>query len=274
MMKLFDIFKKGEKQDNKNGQQAKEQYEAGLKFAAAKDTAKALECFKEAALSDYAPAQFEIGNAYAMGIGIPAEMNKAVHWFTRSAEGGYAPAQANLGIFYAGGIGVNQDAAEALKWFTKAAEQGYAPAQNNLGRAYLNGDIVKKDLNKALEWFKKAAAQGDKNAQEAVDYIEINVMGFEFSVLKAIEGHLENMGDCKFLNGTTPLLVYKYPMCSFPMIFSVVKGDVLMLSIFKPVGDDMKLLHMEHKNLYGDIPEAVEIFSMVQKASSAVFGEF
>jgi len=55
------------------------------------------------------------------------------------AEQGYAGAQYDLGQMYAEGQGVPQDDAEAVTWYRRAAEQGYAPAQGNLGVMYDNG---------------------------------------------------------------------------------------------------------------------------------------
>ena len=48
------------------------------------------------------------------------------------AEQGYASAQYNLGQMYTNGEGVPQDYTEAVKWYRLAAEQGYADAQTNL----------------------------------------------------------------------------------------------------------------------------------------------
>ena len=55
------------------------------------------------------------------------------------AEKGDAAAQFNLGEMYADGEGVPTDEAEAAKWCRKAADQGYAEAQVTLGQMYFDG---------------------------------------------------------------------------------------------------------------------------------------
>ena len=57
-------------------------------------------------------------------------------WCTLAAEQENAAAQYNLGNMYSKGRGVPQDAKTALKWYTLAAEQGIAPAQFSLGNAH------------------------------------------------------------------------------------------------------------------------------------------
>jgi hypothetical protein len=52
------------------------------------------------------------------------------------AEKGDAVAQFDLGNSFYNGAGVPQDYSEALKWYRKAAEQGYAAGQYNVGMCY------------------------------------------------------------------------------------------------------------------------------------------
>ena len=85
----------------------------------------------------------------------------------KRAERGEAEAQFNLGQMYRKGEGVPMDAAKAVEWFQKAAEQGNADAQSNLGSMYDEGEGVSKDAAKAVEWWQKAAAQGYQIDAEA-----------------------------------------------------------------------------------------------------------
>ena len=62
------------------------------------------------------------------------------------AEQGDAKAQFNLGEMYYFGKGVPQDYGEAAKWFRKVAEQGITVAQFNLGLMYHQGEGVPKNL--------------------------------------------------------------------------------------------------------------------------------
>ena len=51
----------------------------------------------------------------------------------KAAEQGNAAAQYELGDMYYWGQGVPRDYTEAMKWYRKAAEQGFAAAQYELG---------------------------------------------------------------------------------------------------------------------------------------------
>ena len=57
----------------------------------------------------------------------------------KSAKKGYAPAQNNLGSAYAFGKGVEEDKKQAVHWWKLAAEQGDKNAQFILGAAYAFG---------------------------------------------------------------------------------------------------------------------------------------
>ena len=60
----------------------------------------------------------------------------ALREFQPLAEQRNISAQFNLGQMYSRGQGVPQDYKTAVKWYRLAAEQGYAFAQNNLGNMY------------------------------------------------------------------------------------------------------------------------------------------
>ncbi len=64
---------------------------------------------------------------------------ETVKWYRKAAEQGLAKAQYELGDMYEHGRGVPQDNAEAVKWYRKAAEQGLAKSQHELGVAYVVG---------------------------------------------------------------------------------------------------------------------------------------
>jgi TPR repeat protein len=113
-------------------------------------------------------AQFELGDAYTKGEGVPQDSAEAVKWYRIAAEQGDAKAQYRLGLMYAIGEGVPEDSAEAVKWILKAAEQGSKFPQLELGRRYAEGDGVSKDSTEAVKWYRKAAEQGVASAQFAL----------------------------------------------------------------------------------------------------------
>jgi TPR repeat protein len=65
----------------------------------------------------------DVGAAYERG-----DYATALRLIRPLAEQGGAKAQYNLGQMYRDGQGVPQDYAEAVKWYRLAAEQGYADA--------------------------------------------------------------------------------------------------------------------------------------------------
>jgi TPR repeat protein len=100
--------------------------------------------------SSVCEAQFNRGNMYRTGEGVPQDDVEAVKWWSKAAEQGYASAQFNLGDMYRTGEGVPQDDVEAVKWYRKAAEQGMAGSQFNLGIRYSNGNGASEDDTPAV----------------------------------------------------------------------------------------------------------------------------
>ena len=87
-------------------------------------------------------------------------MATALSEWTPLAEQGRASAQFNLGQLYRRGQGVPQDYTAAVKWFTLAAEQSHAKAQCNLGLMYGYGEGVTLDFAYAYMWWDIAASSG------------------------------------------------------------------------------------------------------------------
>ena len=78
-----------------------------------------------------------------------------LHETRRLAEQGDADAQFNLGQMYDDGQGVPQDAPRAALWYLRAAEQGHARAQHSLSVLYRLGRGVPKDDAEAVRWLHK-----------------------------------------------------------------------------------------------------------------------
>ena len=115
-----------------------------------------------------ADAQFNMGQAYKLGRGAPADMKIAQSWYEKAAAQGHEAAQANLGLilFQAG----NRTA--ALPWIRKAADKGDMRAQYVLGTALFNGDGVPKDWPRAYALMTSAASQGLAPARASLAQME------------------------------------------------------------------------------------------------------
>src|SRR4051812_44493118 len=79
-------------------------------------------------------AQFNLGQLYRQGQGIPADLSQARYWYAAAAAQGYAYAQYNLGTMYEFGHGATADPVEATRWYRRAATQDLPEAQRALHR--------------------------------------------------------------------------------------------------------------------------------------------
>ena len=162
-------------------------YTTGKKYYDAGNYDEAVKYFREAAERNHAGAQFNLGDCYYKGHGVPQSYEEAVKWFRKAAEQNYADAQNRLGFCYQKGYGVPQSYEEAVKWYRKAAEQNYAKAQYNLGLCYDNGYGVPQSYEEAVKWYRKAAKQNYADAQCCLGICYYNGNGVSQSYEEAIK---------------------------------------------------------------------------------------
>jgi cell division septation protein DedD len=112
-----------------------------------------------------ADAQFNLGQAYKLGRGVPTDLRIAQGWYEKAAQQGHAQAQAILGLI----LFQNGQRAAAMPWLRKGADSGDARAQYVLGTAMFNGDVVAKDWPRAYALMLRAAAQGLPQAKANLD---------------------------------------------------------------------------------------------------------
>ena len=74
--------------------------------------------------NDY-EAQYNIGLAYEVGIGVKKDPEQAYSWYLKSAEGNYPKAQYSLGLCLALGKGCDKNITLSKQWIKKAHENGY-----------------------------------------------------------------------------------------------------------------------------------------------------
>ncbi len=137
-----------------------------------KDYRTAFAGFKKLAEQGFASAQYNLGNMYRNGRGVPKDEQQAVPWYRKAAEQGLADAQLQLGFMYANGQGVPKDEQQGVVWYRKVAEQGDARAQYNLGLMYYHGQGAPKDDQSAYFWWLLASAQGHQDAVHNRDIAE------------------------------------------------------------------------------------------------------
>ena len=147
-------------------------FQKGVAAYKSGDYATALREWTPLAKQGDADAQFNLGQMYDKGQGVPQDYKTAVKWWKLSAEQGDASAQHSLGVMYDKGKGVPKDYKTAVKWYKLAAEQGFASAQGNLGVMYAFGDGVLKDYVYAHMWGNIAATNGNKKGAMLRDDFE------------------------------------------------------------------------------------------------------
>jgi len=115
-----------------------------------------------------ADAEFNLGQAYRLGRGVPTNLSAAKTWFERAAGQGHVDAETTLGLL----LFQNGDQPEALKWLKKAADQGEPRALLVYGTALVNGDSVTQDPVLGYAYVSRAAAQGLEPAKETLKQLD------------------------------------------------------------------------------------------------------
>ncbi|MCU6453502.1 sel1 repeat family protein [Sphingomonas sp. A2-49] len=116
------------------------------------------------AVAGDADAQFNLGQAYKLGRGVPADPAQAESWFRKAALQGHPQAEDNYGfaLFQAG------RKADAVPWLEKTVRRGEPRGQLVLGTMLFNGDGVPRDYPRAYALMTLASRAGLKAASETL----------------------------------------------------------------------------------------------------------
>lgn len=120
---------------------------------------------REAAEAGDPKAWFEIGNRYAEGRGVAADMKAAALWYESAAEAGLAPAQYRFANMLEKATGIERDVPRAIDLYEKAAAKGNASAMHNLAVLHAMGASGRTDNEAAARNFTKAAELGVRDSQ-------------------------------------------------------------------------------------------------------------
>ena len=120
------------------------------------DHAGATAIWRNLAEKGDADAAFNLGQAFRLGRGVPADSAQAKLWFEQAANKGHLDAQVSLGLL----LFDSGDRAVAMNWLRKAAAKGEPRALLVVGTALFNGDGVKEDPVLGYAYVSRAAAQG------------------------------------------------------------------------------------------------------------------
>lgn len=157
-------------------------------------------------------SMYNLGIAYAKGLGVEQSYAKAAEYFQPAADAGNVDSQFLIGVLYQEGEGVAQSYEQAAHYFQLAADQGSVDAQYYLARLYEDGQGVEQSYENAAEYYRLAADQGDADAQYKLGVYCLEGTGVEQSDSQAAEwfrlaadqGHVisqNNLG-CLYRDGT------------------------------------------------------------------------
>ena len=128
------------------------------------DYKTAVDRWRGPAVAGNADAQFNLGQAYKLGRGVPADLNQAEQWYRKAAVQGHPQAEDNYGL----ALFQNGKRAEAVPWLEKSANRGEPRAQFVLGTMYFNGDGVTRDWVHAYALMVRSSQSGLPQAATAL----------------------------------------------------------------------------------------------------------
>jgi TPR repeat protein len=152
---------------------------------------KGAEGLSDAAGKGDVEAQLALAWMFQEGMGKAQDHAKALDYYRDAAESEYGPAENQLAIVYRDGRAGDKNPAEASKMFQKAAEAGYAEAQVNFGELFDEYTGKKmagpKDFGRAQQWYQKAAEQGHGRALYRLGLIQLDGKGVAKNAAEAVK---------------------------------------------------------------------------------------
>ena len=137
---------------------------AGIEAWQKADYSAAVAIWRPLAEKGDADAQFNLGQAYRLGRGVPINLAAAQSWFERAADKGHIDAQTTLGLL----LFQNGNHTGGLRWLKAASDQGEPRAMLVYGTALFNGDGVPQDPILGYAFVSRAAAQGLQAAKDTL----------------------------------------------------------------------------------------------------------
>jgi len=120
------------------------------------DYARAIEAWRPLAIAGDADAQFNLGQAYKLGRGVPMDLPVALEWFGRAAAQNHEKARDNYGLL----LFQQGRREEAMPYIQASAERGEPRAQYVYAIALFNGDLAARDWVRAYAFMTRASQSG------------------------------------------------------------------------------------------------------------------
>jgi cell division septation protein DedD len=141
---------------------------AGIEAWQRADYGSAVAIWRPLAEKGDADAEFNLGQAYRLGRGVPINLGMAKSWFEKAANAGHLDAETTLGLL----LFQNGDQVAGLKWLRRAAEEGEPRALLVYGTALYNGDGVTQDRLLGYAYVSRAADQGLAPAKDTLAQLD------------------------------------------------------------------------------------------------------
>lgn len=168
--------------------------------------------YLERALKGDPKAEYLVGKAYLVGLGVEKKPEQAFCWASRAAEHGDVDGVNLLGLCYEHGDGCVRNYSKAVELYKKSADLGSMKAKGNLGVMYAfgwgrNADEKKgtRDVNKAFPLLQECLTSGLEHAPAmcamVICYEEMGADRYETEIFKWSHkaADLENTWACRKL---------------------------------------------------------------------------
>lgn len=141
---------------------------AGVEAWQRGDYRSAVEEWRKAARNGDADAEYNLGQAYKMGRGVPVDLAAAESWYGKAAAQGHVEAEDNYGL----ALFQNNHTRDAIPHLEKSVVRGEPRAQYILGTMLFNGVDIKKDWPRAYALTSRAAAAGLPQATQSLQQMD------------------------------------------------------------------------------------------------------
>ena len=130
---------------------------------------KSFDLYLQAANLGSAKAQYEVGNAYYLGVGLKNETDdkSAFKWFKKAADQNHPTASAMVGLFYLNGMSgvVPQSNEQGYRYISNAANQEDEKGLLYLAQCYHFGLAVSKNLTEAEKLYRQLLSKNEDSYQ-------------------------------------------------------------------------------------------------------------
>ncbi|MES2753030.1 MAG: SPOR domain-containing protein [Pseudomonadota bacterium] len=132
------------------------------------DYRKAVDEWRAAANTGDADAQFNLGQAYKLGRGVPIDTAQAEGWYQKAAAQGHVQAADNYGL----ALFQNGRPRDAIPYLERSVARGEPRAQYILGTMLFNGTDIQKDWPRAYALMTRSSAAGLPQAAQTLQQMD------------------------------------------------------------------------------------------------------